>query len=521
MWCLPWGLAVVTGLALTGSFAPYAQAWLGWVALVPLACWFCWHRVPWRRAGQLGFVAGLVHFLTSLSWMTTVTTAGMIALSAVMAAYIALWTIFWSWIAGGPDGQFSTLVNIRRCFYGACAWVALEWLRGWLFTGFPWNFLGVSQAPVVVLCQIADLGGVYLVSGLIVFASLTFAVTIRRLELELRAKMKAKAHLDFSLAMFLIGVSFLYGSKVLLAPPPQGEKLHYLCVQPDLLQSLETPTSALEAMSRMEVLMAEALRQRKPEDMPNLVIWPETPVAASFFEDPDFHGTVQRLTEGQPFALMLGSNDYSGVDVYNAALLLQPGDSDIQMYYKNHLVIMGEYVPFTQDYPWMQKYSPLGSNYSAGASPGIFNLKRPAVNFAALICFEDTVSREARRALSARPYFFVNITNDGWFLRTGQSQQHLYNAMFRAIEFRRPLIRASNNGVTAVISERGAIVNMRGSFEKKDYFDAGYIEGGIVIPPPPVTLYERLGEWVPALGGLVSAGVLIGLWMGRKRKMPL
>lgn len=513
---LPWGLSVLTGLGLTGSFAPWAQAWLGWVSLIPLAAWFCWNRETWRRAGTMGFVAGLVHYLTSISWMTTVTPEGMVALSAVMAFYFALWTVFWSRIAGGPDGKYSTLINIRRCFLGACAWVAIEWLRGWLFTGFPWNFLGVSQAPMAVLCQIADLGGVYLLSGLIVFASLTFTVTIRRVELEMRSKMKVKAHLDFSLAMFLIGVTFLYGARVLLAPPAAGERLHYLCIQPDLPQSLERPTTTLEAMSRMEILMAEALKGRKREDMPDLVIWPETPIGSSYAEDPVFKGTVQRLTEGQPFALMLGSNDYAGSEIYNAALLLEPETTDIQIYYKNHLVIMGEYVPLTREFPWLQQYSPLGSNYSAGSMPGILHLSKPALTFAALICFEDTVSRVARRSLLFHPRFFVNITNDGWFLRTGQSEQHLYNAMFRAIEFRRPLLRAGNNGVTAVISERGAVSNMLGSFGKKDYFGPGYLEGDIVIPEPPVTVYERFGEWVPLLGGMVTAWTL---WRMRKTGM--
>jgi apolipoprotein N-acyltransferase len=456
----------------------------------------------------------MVHFLTTLSWMTTVTPEGMVGVSAIMAAYLAIWTVFWSRIAGGPEGLFSTLPNIQRCFLGACAWVALEWLRGWLFTGFPWNFLGVSQAPMVVLCQIADLGGVYMVSWLIVFAALTFTVTLRRVELEIRAKMKAKAHLDFSLAMFLIGVSFLYGSRVMLAPPVQGERLHYLCIQPDLLQSLENPTTTLEAMSRMEILMAEALRERKPEDMPDLVIWPETPIASSYAEDPLFHETVQRLTQGQPFALFLGSNDYSGTDVYNAALLLEPKTDEVQIYYKNHLVIFGEYVPLTKDYPWLQQYSPLGSNYSAGSLPGIFHLAKPELTFAALICFEDTVSRVARRSLQFRPDFFVNITNDGWFLRTAQSEQHLYNAMFRAIEFRRPLFRTSNNGVTAVITERGILSNMLGSFAQKDYFNAGYLEGDIVIPSAQVTVYERFGEWVPFLGGIFS---IVALFRMRKK----
>jgi len=511
---LPWGLAIATGLGLTGAFAPFAQAWLGWVALIPLTAWFCWQDVPWRKAGLLGLTAGMVHYLTSLSWMTTVTTGGMVGLSAVMALYFSLWTVFWAWIAGGANGEYSTWINIRRCFFGACAWVALEWLRGWLFTGFPWNFLGVTQAPMVVLCQIADLGGVYLVSWLVVFSSLIFTVTIRRVELEIRSKMKVKTHLDFSLAMFLIGVSFLYGSRIMLAPPVEGKRLHYLCIQPDLPQSLERPTSTLEAMSRMELLMAEALSGRKREDMPNLVIWPETPIGSSYAEDPDFHGTVQRLTRDQPFALMLGSNDYAGTEIYNAALLLEPNTKDVQIYYKNHLVIMGEYVPLTRDFPWLQQYSPLGSNYSAGTLPGVFHLAQPEFTFAALICFEDTVSRVARRALPFRPDFFVNITNDGWFQRTGQSEQHLYNAIFRAIEFRRPLLRAGNNGVTAVISERGVISNLLGSFEKKDYFNAGFLEGDIVIPVPTVTLYEQLGEWVPLLGGIFSA---LALFQMRKR----
>ncbi|MFQ3670828.1 MAG: apolipoprotein N-acyltransferase [Verrucomicrobiia bacterium] len=503
---------MVSGGLLALAFAPAEQAWLGWVAVVPLAAWFCWFRERIGRAFAFGWVMGLVFFGVSFFWLTKVTVAGWLAAALYLAIYPGLWAVVWNGVAWGPEGSFTSGANLWRASVGASAWVLAEWLRGWVLTGFPWNELGVSQAPVAAMIQIADLGGVALVSWLVMFVALVLAVTLRRLWLEVAARQRPKAHWDFSVAMFLVGVTFLYGAGWLLGAPRSGKELRFLLVQPDIPVSRYAPSEpSWRAMARLEQLTEQGLAGL--EEMPQVVVWPETPITAEFFVDPIFSETVRRVVAGRPFELVFGSNDMSGDRLFNAALMVRDGEDRVGIYYKNHLVPFGEYVPLTDRFPQLQRFSPLGYNFSAGDLPGIFEIEGAGVRAAVLICFEDVVSRVARKGLIFRPDFFLNLTNDGWFGRSAQSRQHLNNARFRCVEFRRPMLRATNNGVTAAISATGVVVAQLGEVGDGSLFEPGILAGRLLVEPHGRSWFERLGEWVPPVCGAV---LVLAWWRARR-----
>lgn len=500
---LPWSLAVLTGVLLTLGHPPFEQAWLGWLALVPLASWFCWVSEKPGRAFALGYVTGVVHFLTGFYWLTEVTVGGWLGSGFFLGLYPAGWAVIWSRIAGGAPETFTSAGNLQRATLGAAAWVMLEAWRGWIFTGFPWNDLGVTQVPMVPLIQIADLGGVALVSGLVAFVSLVLAVTLRRLELEVNRRLRPRIHLDFSIAMFLVGAAFIYGVYALLTPSAPGKTLRYLLVQPSIpVSRYEAPTPGRVALTKTRQLMEDAMAGLTDEEKPEVVIWPETPIWEEFFGDKFFYDLVHGVVEGQPFALIFGSNDRVDKQTYNAAFLVRQHQERVGIYYKNHLVPFGEFVPLTDQFPVLNKYSPLGYNFSAGDLPGIFDIDPPGVRAAMLICFEDTVSRLTRKSLLFRPELFINITNDGWFGRTAQSRQHLHNALMRCVEYRRPMLRATNNGTTAVISEKGVVLEQLGVPEDGSLFEPGVLAGELAVPPVQVTVFERWGNWVPWLSAL-------------------
>ena len=172
---LPWGLALLSGLLVGGCFPPFefgGLSWLPWVALAPL-CWALWisprpasPRLWARQAFLLGWLCGTVSFLISLFWITTVTGLGWILLSLVVGVYHGLWGLF-AGVILRPVGEarnpsqawLSNVRNLIVALLAAAAWVALEWLRGTLFSGFGWNQLGVALRNCIPLIQIAGITG--------------------------------------------------------------------------------------------------------------------------------------------------------------------------------------------------------------------------------------------------------------------------------------------------------------------------------------------------------------------------
>jgi apolipoprotein N-acyltransferase len=170
---------------------------------------------------------------------------------------------------------------------------------------------------------------------------------------------------------------------------------------------------------------------------------------------------------------------------------------------------MGEYVPLAGIFPWLRKLVPPGGDLTAGEVSGVFELAGNGIRIAPLICFEDSVARVVRRAAQKLPHLLVNLTNDAWFGRSAGAKQHLENARFRAIETRLPLLRATNDGVTALINPRGVIVEQVWDSELKSYQRPGLISGEIDLNEPKLTIFTQWGNWFVGLSmGLVFLGLI-------------
>ena len=155
-----WLCAGGSGLILALGFAPFSQPVAGWIGLIPIAYYGQRQQPDLRDSLVLGWFFGFSHFLTSLSWLQTVTISGWAVLSAYLAVYPALWFVLWVRFSGSDPERMSSIGNIRHAFLGASAWAVTEWLRGVVFSGFGWNSLGVSQGDLLLVAQVADLGGV-------------------------------------------------------------------------------------------------------------------------------------------------------------------------------------------------------------------------------------------------------------------------------------------------------------------------------------------------------------------------
>jgi apolipoprotein N-acyltransferase len=229
----PWLAAICSGLLYTGCFAPFNLAWLCWIALTPLiaAIWFSGResRLPWLRNLLLGYVAGLAFFWTALSWLTTVTVLGWFVLAFYMAIYFALWAWFcgllrpretkkqsvattkWDEMlaqarsaAAPPRSPWTKSTNnLLLAFVLAAAWTTQEWLRGWVFSGWGWNGLGVALHDNWPLIQIVEFTGVAGLSFMVAFANVILVTTVRRLILEARTH-APRPHFDLTLTMAAI-----------------------------------------------------------------------------------------------------------------------------------------------------------------------------------------------------------------------------------------------------------------------------------------------------------------------------
>ena len=486
--------AGLTGLGLTMGFAPFSQPLAGWLALIPLAYYGVRERPNIRQSCFLGWFAGATHFLTTFSWLTSVTVAGWFVLCLYMAVYPALWFVLWVRFGGADLDRMTSVGNIRHVVLGASAWVLTEWLRGIVFSGFGWNELGVSQGNLLLLAQIADLGGVPLISWVVAFGGLTLTLTARRFELEIRGTQKWKPRWDFTAGVFVLGMTMVYGARSVLHPNENViHTLSYAAIQPAVPQDPWRSARITKVVEELTKGSRVALTQSGPID---LMVWPESLAGTGWREEPEFQKAVQKVRKEGARSLLTGSLDIRGADTFNSAVLFTGEDGrSPQVYDKSHLVIMGEYVPLARIFPWLRKLVPPGGDLTAGEISGVFELAGNRIRIAPLICFEDSVARVVRRAAQKLPHLLVNLTNDAWFGRSAGAKQHLENARFRAIETRLPLLRATNDGVTALISSKGVILSDVWDSETQSYHLPGFIHGEIELFEPIASVYTKWGDW--------------------------
>ncbi len=510
--------AAASGLLLTLCYPRFDQAWLCWVGLTPLiaAVWFGGGEQNLRRAAGLGYVTGLTFFWGVFSWLTTVTGLGWFLLPFYLALFVAAWGAVLG-LARGLAGDFSRSgANLRAAALGAAAWTALEWLRGVGNLSFGWNGLGVALHGNLALIQIAEFTGVGGLSFLVAFTNLIAVITVRRFVAETQAR-RLRPHWDFSTAMALIAAAFAYGVRVVFTPASgDTTPLRVAAVQANIPQEEKFDRAfALMIRERYAKLTEMALATR-----PQLILWPEAATPGPMFESEEQVEFVRGFARHEGVNFLLGTLDFDTEQHdYNVAALFTGKGERLQFYRKIHLVPFGEYIPFRKAFPpfeWI-----IGDLVPGDFTPGreytLLTLENPRIRAGALICFEDTLGDLTRHFVKRGAQLLINVTNDGWFLRSKGSEQHLANAVFRAVENRRPLVRAANTGVTAIVNPLGRVVN---AFRPDgNPFAEGVLSDILQVPSEtaPQTFYTRHGERFSQACAVISlAGVALILRQRRK-----
>ncbi len=571
--------AVASGLLVAGLFPPFRMGWAAWIALLPLlgALW----SLDGRRAGRHGFLtgwlAGAVSCGIQFSWLAVVSPLG----AVVLPAYLALfWGAFGAFAAtlGNPwrgpqgDGVGECLRSLRLAFCLGAVWAGLEWLRGWLFTGFAWNGLGVAFHEVPAMAQAADLLGVGGLSLLLVFFQ---AVLLQAGWRTLRgaADGRRRPRLDFMAAAGLVALVLCYGL-VRMTMEGRGESLRIkaLLVQINIPQdaarvlwdAMQVHTAyeeeTLKALNALADRDAERLKQaagKTPEGemaltWPHWVLWPESALTGRILRADDgtwgtweenLH-TIAQVRAAGPFHLIYGINELEAEKTgdgqlvmkekgraWNSLAVMDPEDR-LQTYRKRHLVIFGETIPFVDRLPLLRKIyeQQAGVEFGGSFTPGDSTEPLPiaaaggaVIGAIPTICFEDTVARVPRLFVRQGPQVIVNVTNDGWFKESAAAAQHFANARFRAIELRRPMLRCANTGVSAALDTTGStahpdtgkpqvITDASGS-----HFTRGWLLAELDVPlRPSFSLYALIGDW-----GVIALGLIgwAGAWLDRGRAL--
>jgi apolipoprotein N-acyltransferase len=547
----PWLAAICSGFLYAACFAPFNLTWFCWVALTPLiaAVWFSGaeSRHPWLRNLLLGYVAGLTFFWIVFSWLTTVTILGWFVLEFYMAIYIAIWACFCGLVRPRPKtnragaskweemlSQARTSAtppqspwtkstnNLRLALLLAAAWTTLEWLRGWVFSGFGWNGLGVALHDTWPLIQIAELTGVAGLSFLIAFVNVIILTTAYRLVVEARTR-EMRPHFDFTFTMAAIVGILVFGFRATQVSPA-AKPLRVAAVQSNVPQNQKfDPQFTRRIFDQFRRLSEIALRSNPP---PELLVWPESSMPGPVLADQESYKFVMDLAADGDTDFLLGTIDEDGGDVYNAAILLSDGGERVQMYRKVHLVPFGEFVPGRHTVPLLARIvgDQVPGDFKAGKEHTVFTLTNGDVQVAPLICFEDTIGELARQfvvptEISPGANLLVDVTNDGWFQHSAGSHQHLANAIFRCIETRRPMLRAANTGVTCFINQFGRVTQELQD-ETGSTFTEGVLSGDITVPTEhELTFYVRHGELFAKLCAAITLIAIVLMSLIRWRTL--
>ena len=509
-----WLPAAVSGLLMSAAFPKVGLSGLAWIALVPLLAALR-GQTP-KDAFRTGMIAGLAHYLTLLYWVVfTMRTYGYlpwwqcVSLLVLLAAYLALYPGLFSLALCRLCQRPGHLVLLAPVF-----WVALEYARGFLLTGFPWGNVGYSQFNRLHIIQISDMFGVSGISFLVVLVNavvyvlLMFAAGKPWREHPVDRRQAIQTAIP---AIGLIGFCLIYGSlRIGAMDDAMRDALspRVAVVQGNIDQARKwDPAFQIGTTKKyLGLTMSAAARQ------PDLVVWPETATPFYFEASPKLTRLVTDAVRQAGTHLLVGSPSVQGAPearaFYNSAYMVAPDGRATGRYDKVHLVPFGEYVPLKPVLSFVGKMVAQVGDFSPGEKGRTLAWKDGLPTVGVQICFEIVFPGLSRALVKNGAGVLVNLTNDAWFGKSSAAYQHFSMAVFRAVENRRSLVRCANTGISGFVDPVGRIVAQTGLFE-----DAVVDRDVPVITE--TSIYTRVGDLLP-LTCLIVLGLLAGRPMFRK-----
>lgn len=483
LWCF------LAGASLPLAFAPFNLFLLAYFA--PLVLFYYWLAASPRQAALMGFLFGLGLFGVGVSWVYVaihVHGYAPVPLAFVMTtafvAFLALYPALQGYVSVTLQQRLGLSRTASLVLVYPIIWLLIEWVRGWFLTGFPWLNLGYSQLNTP-LAGIAPILGVYGVSWA---TALTAALMLIILLVD---KHKTRLITGSSLAILFIGAT---GLSAIEWTEKYGDPIKVSLLQGNAPQITKWDPDQIQ--SRLD-LYADLTRQHWDSD---LIFWPENAMTTFYHTlvDDYFmplvaeakqHGT--ELVIGVP-VLNLQTDEY-----YSSFVV--PGDNP-EMYHKRHLVPFGEFVPLESLLRGLITFFDLPMSSFSRGSGDQPPLKAAGQLLAPTVCYEDAFGEEVIDFLP-QATLLINGSNNAWYGDSFAPHQHLQISRMRAVETGRPLLRATTNGISAIIDHRGYVVKRSPQFET-------YVLSGEVQPRSGATWYVRWGNWPVVVLGFLVLGIL-------------
>jgi len=484
------GLAGLAGVLMALPFVNFRLWPLAWVALIPLLV--ALRGKSARSAFGLSYVAGVVFFAIVLHWLCSLVywVGGIVLVGIILLVlYLALyWGFFGALVRYG-----ATKFGMPVWFTGAALWVLLEYVQSKLFTGFGWALVGYSQAFNPTIVQWASIGGIFLVSGIVVLSNtLIYSVIFEPRRL-----------VRLVVTLVLIVFSFVIGG-MLKSTTGAGKELRVAVVQGNFWQDVFwDPESAGNSLLVYERLSSEAIR-----DGAELVIWPESAIPGYLELDERLEEELKRYAERRDVHILLGAKRAEkepGWRFFNSAYLINADGQIVDWYDKMHLAPFGEYLPLRKVLPFLEKIVPALGDFSPGKRRTVFAVND--VKFGVLICFE-TVFPDLARALAREDTdFLTTITNVAWYGRSAAAYQDLAICVFRAVENRMWLARAANSGISCFVDPQGKVRSLVLQ-EGAPVFVRGW-SSQVIDAGKRFALYTLVGDLVVAVAAVWLASLVL------------
>ncbi|MCX7029179.1 MAG: apolipoprotein N-acyltransferase [Spirochaetes bacterium] len=540
-WSLPLSLlsALLYALALPSFAAPEGLAPLAWVCLVPL--FVVLELAPYPRGIFHGTAAGVLATMLVNYWLGTFHLLSLQFATIVALAEYAAFMAAALWIAkrARPGARFIVL---------PAAWTVFDWLRSLGFLGYPWGMIGTSQYGAPLVTQTASIGGVWMVTFLVLLVNSVAAGTITSV---LQGSRRGRAASVSLFACFVVAFGWAQWRLSTVGAKDtdvQGRPSAWTSVTQGVTaaQGMRVRPTGADGRPAGTVRMALVQQNSDPRkndyaetwrilrrlsdsalaDQPDLLVWSETAFVPNIRRwgamTPGEHPYAELVHElrewqrGTGVWLLTGNDDYDLLDGpdgeervdYNASILFSPSGERVETYHKIRLV------PFTEYFPWKEQLPGLYALllrfdvhlWEPGSRRVVFRI--PGADFSTPICFEDAFPGEVRKFIRAGAGVIVNLSNDFWSLTEVEAMQHAANAVFRAVENGRPLVRATASGLTCVVDPVGRIT------ARAPLYEEAVIVADVTAVECRTTLYTRWGDWFPpalaVLLVLVAAAGLFG-----------
>ncbi len=479
--------------SLSAFFSGLSQHSIGfhnliYVSIIPLV--YVLNRGLTLKASiKIGFVWGFIYVITTIYWLAfNIGVPFGIGIISMLAAVLFL-SLNYIFICL-TYYFFQEVLSIRTIFLLPSIWISVEFLRSFFALGFPWISIGNTQAYNYIISQNAELFGIYGISFWIILINVLFYQLLK-----LRS-------LRNSLILFIIFI-LPFGSGFLLERriTDISDKMHISVIQPNVHLS-EKRKVGYEQENIIKLIKMSMINV---SDSTDLIIWPETATISYLLQNNKHHlKFIQNSLRDSKATLLTGlpyyERDENNEFIHYNSIAQLSADSIIDVYHKTHLVPIAERVPLASIFPFLKNINIGQANFEKGTEYTIFNVND--VKIGAMVCFESTFPQLNRKFVNNGAEVLVYLVNDGWYENEPEPLQHAKQARFRAIEFRKPVIRCANTGVSQVIDQHGNIV------EEIELNKAGVINAS-VLPSTELTFYAKYGDIFAILNLLLLLILLI------------